>query len=205
MYLSSFRLGDHPEQLAKLFGKNRRVAVIANATDDLQTAEERKLKVLKEIEWLDALGLKAEELDLRDYFGKPEELRKKVDEYGGVWVRGGNGFNIVRAAHQSGFDKIILEKNEDKNFVYAGYSAGICFLTPDLQGIELVDDPNFVPVGYKPEIIWKGLGILKYHIAPHYRSPNHPESPLVEKSVEYFISHKMVYKTLRDGEVIITQ
>src|SRR3989344_2420056 len=135
MYLSSFRLGDHPEQLSALFGANKIIAVIANATDDLQTNEERKLKVEREIEWLNALGLHADEIDLRDYFDKADKLKEKISEYGGVWVRGGNTFNLVRAARQSGFDKIILDKNKEKDFVYAGYSAGICFLTPDLHGI----------------------------------------------------------------------
>ncbi len=203
MYLSSFRLGDHPEELVKLFGINRKIAVIANATDDLQNKEERALKVAREIEWLNALGLEADEVDLRDYFNKPEKLKERLKEYGGCWVRGGNGFNLVRAAQQSGFDKIILDKNRESDFVYAGYSAGICFLTPDLHGIELVDDPNVIPVGYNPEIIWEGLGILDFYIAPHYRSPNHPESSMIEKLVAYYEAHHMRYKALRDGEVIL--
>lgn len=205
MYLSSFRLGDHPEQLSALFGANKMIAVIANATDDLQTNEERKLKVQREIEWLNALGLHADEIDLRDYFDKADKLKEKINEYGGVWVRGGNTFNLVRAARQSGFDKIILDKNKEKDFVYAGYSAGICFLTPDLHGIELVDEPNIIPAGYNSEIIWEGLNLLDFYIAPHYQSPDHPESPLVEKEVEFLKANNMPYKALRDGEVIIRQ
>jgi dipeptidase E len=35
LYLSSFRMGDHPERLLALAGQDRhRVAVIANAMDD---------------------------------------------------------------------------------------------------------------------------------------------------------------------------
>ena len=30
MYLSSFRLGDHPEQLVSLVGTNKKAAIIAN-------------------------------------------------------------------------------------------------------------------------------------------------------------------------------
>lgn len=34
LYLSSFRMGDHPEKLARLAGRGASVAVIANAMDD---------------------------------------------------------------------------------------------------------------------------------------------------------------------------
>jgi len=43
-----------------------------------------------------------------------------------------------------------------------------------------------MPDGYSCEIIWAGLGLIPFCIAPHYRS-DHPESALIDKSVEYFI------------------
>jgi dipeptidase E len=46
------------------------------------------------------------------------------------------------------------------------------------------------------------LGFLTYSIAPHYRS-DHPETAAVEKLVQYFIQQKMLFKALRDGEVMI--
>ena len=205
MYLSSFRLGNNPERLPQLFGQNRKVAVIANATDGLQPSEARAVKVRQEIDWLTRLSLQPEELDLRHYFGKPKKLKVKITEYGGVWIRGGNTFILRRAAKQSGLDAILLEKKEDMLFVYAGYSAALCLLAPDLHGIELVDDPNFIPEGYDPEIIWGGLTLVKYHIASHFQSPGHPESPLIDKEVAYFIAHQIPFKTLRDGEVIIIE
>ena len=86
--------------------------------------------------------------------------------------------------------------------VYGGYSAGICILTPTLRGLELVDDADFVPDGYDSEIIWDGLGIVPYSIAPHYKS-DHPESPAIDNTVEYFKEKNMPFKTLRDGEAIV--
>jgi dipeptidase E len=103
---------------------------------------------------------------------------------------------------QSGFDKLIEEKINDSDFVYAGYSAGSCVVTPTLKGLEIVDDPIEVPKGYNSEIIWEGLGFVDYSIAPHYKS-NHPESAMVDETVKYFVEHKMPHKTLSDGEVII--
>ena len=90
----------------------------------------------------------------------------------------------------------------DPHFVYAGYSAAICVLAPPLKGLECVDDPHLVPLGYQPAIIWEGVGLLPYSIAPHYRS-DHPESAAVEKLVQYFIQQKMLFKALHDGEVIL--
>jgi len=203
LFLSSYELGDNPEKLAKMAPANKKIAIIGNASD-LKTVQERIEKIAKEIDPLIEIGLMPEELDLRDYFGKEKELRKKLDEFDMVWVKGGNTFVLRRAFKQSGFDKLIKEKINDPDFVYAGYSAGSCIVTPTLKGLDIVDDPVSVPKNYDPEIIWEGLGFLDYSIAPHYRS-NHPESTLVDEEVKYLIENKMPYKTLRDGEVIITE
>ena len=56
LYLSSFRIGDHPEELVRLAGPGARVAVIANACD-AQTASERLAAVERETAALRALGL----------------------------------------------------------------------------------------------------------------------------------------------------
>jgi len=201
LYLSSYRLGDDPEKLIELFSDNKNIAVIANAMDFVDDAQ-RKEKAKHSMIELKNLGLLPEEIDLRAYFGKQKELSEKLNNFAAVYVRGGNAFILRKAMLQSGFDNLIKEKNKDPDFVYAGYSAGICVLSPTLHGLELADNLNIVPQGYDKEIIWNGLGIIDYFIAPHYKS-NHPESRMVDKVVEYFIEHKMPFKTLRDGEVII--
>lgn len=66
----------------------------------------------------------------------------------------------------------------------------------------MVDDPNIVPEGYKPEVIWDGLGFIHYAIAPHYRS-DHPESAAVEKVVQYFIDNKILFIALHDGDIVL--
>lgn len=203
LYLSSYRLGNNPEKLVKLFSGSKKVAVITNAmdfVDDFQREESMKQSIME----LKNLGLFPGEIDLRDYFRKQGELSKKLNNYDAVYVRGGNTFVLRRAMAQSSFDKWIKDKNKDPNFVYAGYSAGICVLSPTLHGLELVDDPNIVSQGYNPQIIWSGLDIVDFSIAPHYKS-NHPESENVDKEVEYFVKNKIPFKTLRDGEVIIKE
>lgn len=200
LYLSSYHLGNKAEEFAKMFGANKKVAVIANAMD-IVDPEMRREKTQGNLEEMATLGLLPSELDLRDYFGQSEKLGNKLDEYGGVWVRGGNTFVLRRAMKYSGMDEYLREKIKSE-FVYGGYSAGICVLVPDMRGLDIVDDPKNVPIGYEPETIWEGVGLVDKMIVPHYKS-DHPESYMVDKSVEWLESNKIPYETLRDGEVII--
>ncbi len=203
MYLSSFRLGDHPEQLVNLIGANKKIAVIANSIDFGNDSERRKAGVKREIDDLTKLGLEAEELDLRNYFGIPEELENKLAEYGSMWVRGGNTFVLRRAYKESGLDEWLMRQKENKEFVYAGYSAGVCVLSPSLKGLELVDDPNIVSEGYPKETVWEGLGLIDFAFAPHFESPGHPETEAVSKEVEHYKRTGEKYRALHDGEAIV--
>lgn len=203
MYLSSYRLGDNPQQLVDLFGDNKRVAVIANSIDFGNDPQRRKDGVQREINDLVKLGLEPEELDLRNYFGKSQDLEKKLSEYGMLWVRGGNTFILRRAFKKSGMDEWLKGQKDNKELVYAGYSAGVCILSPTLKGLELVDDPNIVSEGYDKETVWDGLGLIDFAFAPHFESPGHPETEAVSKEVEYYKKTGIEYKALHDGEVII--
>lgn len=201
LYLSSYKLGNKPEEMLPLIGNNKRTAVIANAQDS-KPVESRTERLQQEIGSLTELGLQPEELDLRDYFGKTTELADKLNDYGYIWVRGGNVFLLRKAYKQSGFDNLIVELFKKDKIAYGGFSAGVCVLAPSLRGIELVDPKDEIAEGYNKEVIWSGLGVLDYAVAPHYRS-DHPESEDIEKCVEYFRSNNIPYKTLRDGEAIV--
>lgn len=202
MYLSSYRLGDNPQHLVDLIGSSKKAAVIPNALDFSTEIDRRNEEVMREIKDLKQLGLQSEEVDLRNYFGKPEELAKRLSEFGMIWVRGGNTFVLRRAFKESGMDEWLIGQKENKELVYAGYSAGVCILSPTLKGLETVDDPNIISEGYQKDIIWDGLGLISFAFAPHYQS-NHPESEAVNKEVEYYVKNGIEYKTLHDGEVII--
>jgi dipeptidase E len=199
VYLSSFRLGDHPERLVGLLPDSPRVAVIANAID----AEEpglRAEKVAAELTWLTDLGLHAEELDLRDYWGDSgHHLLARLTQYDGVWVRGGNVFVLRVAMARSGADKVLPELIGSESLVYAGYSAGSCVLAPSLRGLELCDDPAQVD----GEVIWAGLGVLDHAIVPHLDSPGHPETELVEKVAELYRRTGEPFLALRDGQALV--
>jgi len=150
------------------------------------------------------IGLTPELLDLREYFNKPELLRQKLLSLGGVYVRGGNTFILRQAMKLSGFDTIFQEMLEWEKFVYAGYSAGVCVLSERLNAYGTVDSPIVFPYQSTQQTIWEGLGYLPYIFLPHYKS-DHPESVDVDKEVEYCIDNKILFKALRDGEVIIIE
>src|SRR5579884_770059 len=181
LYLSSFRMGNQPQELLSLAYDGRRVGIIANAIDghDQHTREEG---VALDVDNLSKLGFDAEEVDLRQYFGRSQQLAQTLTQFNLLWVRGGNTFVLRRAFKLSGFDDILKQLLTEDMVAYAGYSAGVCILCPSLHGIELVDDPLYVPHGYQADILWEGLGILPYMVAPHYRS-NHPESAATEQVV----------------------
>ena len=202
LYLSSYRLEYNEDDLGCLVSGQKRIGVIRNALDF--SNEHERLREGREREFLELrkLGLFPEEIDLREYFDAPEDLGGAVGKFDALWVVGGNTFVLRRAFQQSGLDAILLEKVRDEQFVYAGYSAGICVVSPTLRGIDLVDDPEVIPEGYSNQIIWDGLGLVPFSFAPHYRS-DHPESELVEKSVEFFIENKIPFIALHDGDVYV--
>lgn len=200
-YLSSYQLGSNAFELGKLVTGKRRIGVIRNALDfsnDIKRLHEGKEE---EFSALSNLNLIPVEIDLRKYFkdGK-DDLRQLVESLDGLWVVGGNAFILRRAMRQSGLDSIILSLSINSEFVYAGYSAGVCVMTQTLKGIHLIDDPEVIPKGYDTNILWEGLGVIPFSIVPHYKS-DHPESALVDNVVEFLIDNKLPFIALRDGEV----
>jgi dipeptidase E len=204
LYLSSYRIGNHAQKLLELLGSGRRVGIIANAVDNVSSENRLEYRrntynihdVFKE------MGLAPHEIDLRRYFDKKDNLKEELKKYDLIWVNGGNCFLLRRAMEYSGFGDIITDMLEKDEVVYGGFSAGICLLGPTLKGIELCDEAEKISEGYSPEIIWDGLNLIPYSIAPHYRS-DHSESPMIENVVAYFDEHSMPYYALRDGDVLI--
>lgn len=201
LYLSSYKFGNSPENLTSLALDNRRAAIVMNAAD-VFGPERRPQHIEANRAQLAELGFDGKELDLRNYFKKPDELVRVPGTYGLVWVVGGNAFVLRRAMHYGGFDKIVKERVLEGSLVYAGFSAGTVVATPTLRGLELDDDPNVIPDRYKSEVIFDGLGLVDYSVAPHCRS-DHPESPAIEKVVQFFKDQRMPYKALHDGEAIV--
>lgn len=201
-YLSSYRFCNNAKVYSLLFRENKKVFVIRNALDYSSDQARLESGLQREMMSLRELGLIPTPLDLREYFGKETELSKLLEDCGGLWVVGGNCFILRKAMKASGLDNILCGKLHDSDFVYGGYSAGVCVLGPTLDGIHLADEPEIEVSGYDAEIVWLGLGLLNYSVAPHYQS-DHPESPAINDVVKYFIEKKILFKCLRDGESIV--
>lgn len=192
LYLSSKKLGEYPEKLIELLGPNKKCGLIILNAGDVNNARTKK-----NIDYLKTLNLTSEVLDLRKYFNKQEELKRVVNKFDFVWVRGGNIFKLQQAFEKSGFSKIIKELKND--LVYIGESAGSTIAGPTLKNLEIVDE---IPKDYNSSK--DGLGLIDYIIIPHYKS-NHPESSLVDKLIKKLEYKNIKYTPLRDGEVIIVQ
>ena len=201
LYLSSYKLGIKPEEMLPLIKGNKKTAIIMNAQDAV-LPERRALRFQEEVSNLRSLGLQPEELDLRNYFDRKEALLAVVETFDYIWVIGGNVFLLRRAFKQSGFDDVIIQMLKNDEIAYGGFSAGVCVLAPSLKGTDIVDLKDQTAPGYEKDIIWEGLNVLDYAVAPHYKS-DHPESADVDKYVDYLESNNQTYKTLRDGEAIV--
>jgi dipeptidase E len=206
LYLSSFRVGDHPDALVDLVrrdGLGRPLAVIGNAVDGAPAAR-RLESVRAEIAALAGIGLGAEELDLRDYDGaQVARLAGDLEPFAGVWARGGNVFTLRERMRASGADRVLVDLLERDTIVYAGYSAGPCCLAPDLRGLEHCDDADEVRRICGIEPTWAGLGVLDRALVPHLDSPGHPETVLLGEVREGYRQAGLPYWALRDGDVLL--
>ncbi|MFD3330322.1 Type 1 glutamine amidotransferase-like domain-containing protein [Streptomyces sp. NPDC058701] len=205
LYLSSWRLGEHPEELLNLLdgSGDRTVAVIANAMDAV-SAPDRRAAVEREISELTKIGLHPVEVDLRIYFDRPTGLvATALGRFPVVWVRGGNVFVIRHAFQRSGADAALTDLLRRNAVIYAGYSAGACVLAPGLHGLEQCDDPQAVVTAYGQVPRWDGLAVLDYVVVPHVDSPDHSESPVLTRLAAQYRARGVAHRALRDGQAVV--
>lgn len=196
LYIASMFLGNDTKLLTDWISEHgNRILLVCNARDHKEDRErERTFDELNK-EKLGAVGFKVDYLDLKDYFNKKDELFKLLDDYKAVFVTGGNVFVLRKSYELSGFDEYLVN-NKDKDFLYGGYSAGVCILSNTLKGYELVD-PMVNPYN-SDDVNTTGIGLLDYMVCPHYKS-DHKECDLVDNMVNYFKEKNIKYITLKDG------
>lgn len=202
-YLSSYEVGNETKKLKTLVPKGK-IGYIPNARDFTGADVERRAKRNeKDMASLRDLGLEVEKINLRDYFGKRDELKKKLEELGAIFISGGNVFVLRQAMKLSGLDEVLKELRDGSDFLYAGYSAAGCVLAPNLKAYEIVDKVD-TPYSEQKEVIWDGLGFVDFALMPHWNS-DHPESADIEKEIAYCKQKNISYKAIKDGEVIIIE
>lgn len=203
LYLSSFKIGNKPNLLKNWIKKynNDKILLIVNARDS-DPQNDNKINIINsDCKALEELGFKVTILDLKHYFYKEHLLYNYIQKnnFKAFFTIGGNVFTLRLAMKLSGFDKFLNKVSKENGYLYAGYSAGICVLGPKLNGFEIVV-PKTNPYNCD-KITNDGLGLIKYVIAPHYKS-RHKSTNLIDELVTYFEDNNIKYKVLRDGEVI---
>lgn len=199
LFLSSYDLGAVPATLSALC-PNVRVGVIMNGLD--AHPKRRVARWEDQSSSLRDIGLQVSELDLRRYFHAPDKISDALDVLDMVWVNGGDPFILRRAMAQSGFDKQITKCVTSQQIVYGGFSAGALVATPTLKGLNPGDEPDILPAGYQQDLIWDGLGLVPFSLIAHHTmtGPGSVESRQVR---DYFMSEKIAFQTLEDGEALI--
>jgi dipeptidase E len=205
LFLSSQDLGDYGQKAAKLAGSNRRAAYIKNAQDDKPPEERNFSTPEKKKMFLEAGFDYFEEIDLRDYFGQPDNLLNKLSKFGSLWGAGGNVFVLRRAFAASGLDNILINLLKEDKILYGGWSAGAMIMSPDLKGADWTEEdrPHLIPRGYdqKQKVIWDGLNQVPFYIAPHFGNPIFEHGP--QAMIDYYESRNLPHKVLKDGQVIV--
>ncbi len=199
LYLSSYQLGEQPEQLTRLVRGARRGWVIANALDGLDD-DRRNVDTSRQIDILALIGLKAADFDLRRF--NPASIKQAFGNPDFVWVRGGNVFTLRMAMALSGLDRLLVEGLGADRFVYGGFSAGPCVLAPSLVGLELCDSPDVCRAAYG-SVRYDGLAVLDRPVVPHLNSPQHPETALLARVAAQYDLEGQPYWALSDGQALV--
>lgn len=204
LYLSSYKIWNKSEELKSMLQWLPKIVLyIANSIDyrdDAHQATSRREETFTEFQrrWYEV-----RELDLRDYFNKQKILVKEITNCWLLRVRWWNTFVLRQAMFLSGFDNIIKKlRKENYPLIYWWYSAWCCVLSKSLIWLEIVDQPEIQCYSKTLKSMRDGLWIIDYLFLPHYKS-NHPESKLIDKTVDHCINKWIIYKTIIDWEVII--
>ena len=178
LYLASHNLGPYANELLKLIGEGRKALFIENARD-YYPDEKRANDLREKLAMLSKLGFEVDELNLRNYFGKPNELRDFIDSYKPdlIYASGGNVFLLATAYRLSGFDEFLREDLARDKYVYGGFSAGIMVIckTIRLYGHDYLV-PERVPEIYGVDAVLDGVGLVDYQLIPHADVPEYLET-----------------------------
>lgn len=171
LFLASQDLGNYAEVLRQLVGAKCRALAVSNAGDYYQDEAKITERVQQTIDNLSAIGVTAERLDLKPYFGKQAELADFIEQkqVGLIFSTGGNSICLSTAMHESGLDEIIRKGATADKFVYGGYSAGAIVATHDLSLYEVKSrtSASIARNVYSFEPHLRGLGLISQYVIPH--------------------------------------
>lgn len=200
VYLSSFLVGNDPSPLIRMAGQDARCALILNALDNAPDAREQFRN--SQTTALTELGFSVDELDLRHYFSKKEQLAEDLKAFDLVWINGGNAFILRKALHQSGLAPLLPDLLSRDEIVYAGFSAAAVIASFDLKGLT-PSEASYKPLAsYDDGLIWHGLNILPFAIVVHHAS-DHPGRAQAAEEAAYYQRNGIPHYLLHDGEALV--
>lgn len=185
LFLASQDLGNYAEVLRQMVGTERRALVISNARDYYGDETCIAVPVKKALANLSKIGIEAERLDLRPYFGKQQKLLELIErkQVGLIFSIGGSVICLATAMHESGIDEIIKQGVFKDKFVYGGYSAGSMVAGNDLSLYQLDVKPGEeAPLHRVVDITYRlydlapykhGLELIPQYIVPHIDRADH--------------------------------
>lgn len=188
IYLSAYRLGARADALATSRG---RAAIILNALDSFPN---RLLSWDREVSDLERLGYSSTELDLREFWDRPEALSQRLSDIDLLWVVGGNAFVLARATTAAGVSQAL---SQAPHVTYAGYSAGACVTSVDLAGIDLMDAADELPEGYDANMPVETLNLTRTRVVPHAGTPE------ADAAECHLTTRGLPFTALADGDDLI--
>jgi len=196
LYLASCDLGNKEKELKNWIQENgNKIVLIPNALDYMENDLEKQYSIDYDVSMLEDVGFDVKVACLKEYFGNYNQLKTDFESYRAFFAIGGNVFVLRKAMALSGFDQYINNFSDKEDYLYGGYSAGICVLTQNLEVYKQIDQP-FNPYNNE-EIIYNGLGVVDYIPIPHFG--NFYMNHLADKCNKQ--GKKL--KILRDGEAMI--
>ena len=200
LYLSSQKFGNDTTFLKEWIAQHgNRLLLIFNAME-IKSKEKIDNNIKEDTALLEEIGFEVKVVDLKDFFGKEEDLKQDFKSYNAFCIMGGNVFALRQAMKSSGFDNFLQDIKDDDNFLYIGYSSGSSVLSKDIELLKLVDIP--VNPYNEDDIINKGIGLIDYLFVPHYKS-NYHKVESIEEIISICQRANVDYRAVSDGEVII--
>ncbi len=126
---------------------------------------------------LEKMGLTIDELDIST--AAFEEISNKLQKNDYIYISGGNTFFLLQELVKTGADKIIVEQiNLGK--LYIGESAGAIILSPNIEYVKDMDDPEKAP-----ELkTFDSLNMLDIYPLPH--CTNFPFAKIAKKIISQY-------------------
>lgn len=141
-------------------------------------------------------GLRLVELPLTTT--PPEEVDRILGEVDGVYVAGGETFDLLYVLRSTGTDEI-LTRHVRAGLPYIGCSAGSVVAGPDIEPVSLLDPPDIAPALTD----YTGLGFTDHVILPH-ASGTAPEFPIgVYADIVRAYGENSPLLLLRDGRALL--